>query len=42
MVYILWSIFYDESWVLGPGFRVYDTSESMKAKDPQPNMFQNE
>ena len=24
-----------------PDFRVYDTSESRKAKVPQPNMFQN-
>ena len=34
-----YSIFHSESWVLGPGLRVYDTSESGKVKVPKPNCF---
>ena len=33
--------FHSESWVLGHDFRVCDTSESWKAKVPQPNLIQN-
>ena len=37
-LYSLYSIL-SESWVLGPNFRVCDTSESRKAKVPKPKMF---